>query len=198
MVKTIFVTTSATLIVVTFVASTFLNSILGLFGLASTSIETLNDLKSSKQIVEKMRKRHKAKELGVSKRYVKRSSKKIASSAVAAATIGTAGVVMTVAGLEVYDYCDDREELNEDENILFSQSNEFSYNECLSAASEDSKQIIYAVKEAVPKVVDEAWEETKSISRDTWESAKEMSNAAWEESRGALKDYWKIFTDWLN
>ena len=145
-----------------------------------------------------MKKRHKTKKLGVSKKYVKRSSKKIASSAVAAATIGTAGVVITIAGLEVYDYCEDKEELNEDENILYSKNEEFNYSECLTATSEDSKKIIYSVKEAVPKLVGEAWEDTKNISSDTWESTKEMSAVAWDASLVILEGIWKAFTGWIN
>ncbi|WP_321323988.1 hypothetical protein [Thiomicrorhabdus sp.] len=198
MIKTIFITISTTLIVATFVVSTFLNGILGLFGLASTSTKTLNELRNSKQVVENMKKRHAEKKLAVSKKYVKRSSQKIASSAVAAATIGTAGVVVTIAGLEVYEYCEDKKELQEDENILFNKKEEFNFNECLIAANEDSKEIVTSVKKAVPEIVDQAWEDTKGFSSETWETTKAMSASVWSNSLDTLDGLWKKFTDWIN
>jgi|TARA_B110000208_G_scaffold101112_1_gene126070 cytochrome c biogenesis factor len=198
MIKTIFMTISATLIVVTFVVSTFLNGILGLFGLTSTSVETLNSLKNAKHSVENLKKRHKAKKLSVSKKYVKRASKKIASSALAAATIGTAGVVVIIAGLEASDYCEDEKELNKDENILYGKNKEFNNQECLDTANENTKQIIQSVKETVPKVADEAWEKTKNYSSQTLDTTKRMGNIAWQSSQNTLKDLWKKFNEYIN
>jgi hypothetical protein len=184
--------------VMTFVVSTFLNSILGLFGLASTSIETLNDLRNSKQIVENIKTRHKAKKINVTKRFVKRSSKKIASSAVSAATIGTAGVVVAIGLLEAKDYCEDKKELHEDEKILFGIKDEFDSDKCFNAAKKDTKEIIISVKDAVPEIVDEAWEDTKDFSNETWEATKEMSADAWGASLKTLEGLWKRITDWIN
>jgi ABC-type microcin C transport system permease subunit YejB len=61
MIKKIFMTVSATMIVVAFFISTFLNGILVLFGLTSPSVETLIDLKNAKQNLENLKKRHKIK-----------------------------------------------------------------------------------------------------------------------------------------
>ena len=57
MIKTIFLTITATIAVVIFVASLFLNTILGIFGMAATSIETLQNLKTSQQVVDRMKTR---------------------------------------------------------------------------------------------------------------------------------------------
>ena len=198
MMKIILSTISATLVVATFVVSIFLNSILGLFGLALTSVASLKNLQDSKQIVQKMKKRHKAKKLTVSKKFIKRSSKKIASSAVTAATIGTAGIVVTVAGFEVYDYCKDKEELLEDENILFETDKEFDFNKCLSDASKDSKEIVASLKETVPEAVHKAWKDTRGFSNETWESTKRISSELWGSTSDAMGNVWKSFTDWTN
>ncbi|WP_275098765.1 hypothetical protein [Sedimenticola hydrogenitrophicus] len=148
--------------------------------------------------MEKMKKRHKDKKLNLPKKFVKRSSKKIASSAVTAATIGTAGVVITVAGLEVYDYCEDRKELHEDENILFKTNSEFDYTQCLADAKNDSNEIIISVKKAVPEMVDSAWEDTKDISNEMWAFTKKISTETWSSATSAGGKLWQSLTDWVN
>jgi hypothetical protein len=47
MIKTVLFTFTVTIAMVTLVATLFLNTILGAFGLAATSIETLQNLKTS-------------------------------------------------------------------------------------------------------------------------------------------------------
>jgi hypothetical protein len=170
MFKVIFTSITATLIVISLVASIFLKSILGVFGLAYTSIESIHNLQASKQIIDKVKKRHKSKKLNASKKFISRSSKKIASAAVTAATIGTAGVVITVAALEVYDYCEDKKELNEDGNILFNANHQFDYSQCLADAKKTSNKILISVKKTAPEMVYSVWENTKNISEQTWHS----------------------------
>ena len=102
--------------VVTMVATLFLNTILGAFGLAATSIETLHNLKTSQQIVKRMKTRQAQKKLKVTKRFAKRPAKRIASAAAAAAaaTVGTIGVAVAATALEANDYCDEKRKLQED------------------------------------------------------------------------------------
>jgi len=198
MFKVIFTTISATLVAASFTASLFINSILGAFGLVYTSLETFNTLQESHQIIGDVKKRHKTKKMNASKKFVKRSSRKIASSAVSAATIGTAAVVITVAGLEVHDYCEDREELQEDENLLFGTDVTFDYKHCLSDAKNESSEIIISVKKAVPEAVNNAWDETKSFSNEAWESTKKISPDAWISTYNASSSLWKSLTDLAN
>ncbi len=195
MFKVIFASITATIIIISFVTSIFLNSILGVFGLVSSSIDSFNNLQESKQIVDKMKNRHKTKKLNASKKFVKRSSKKIASSIVAAATIGTAAVAVTVAGLEVYDYCEDRNELYEDESILFNTKTEFDFKQCLIDAKKDSNEIMLAVKKSVPEIVGSAWENTKDFSNKTWESTKNISTDAWSSTLDTSGQLWESFVD---
>ena len=192
--KIIFISISATLIVAFFVMSIFLNSILGVFGLASTTVDALNNLKESKQILDVVKKRHNIKALNISKRFTKRSSKKAAASAVSAATLGTAAVVITVVGLEVMDYCNEKQELHEEGNILFKTNNKFNYTECLSEAKNDSKAIIISIKNAVPAAILSSWENTKSISRETWEKTKETSIKIWQSASAVSETAWHAST----
>ncbi|MFV1985549.1 MAG: hypothetical protein ACC657_18515 [Thiohalomonadales bacterium] len=174
--------------------SVFLNSILGAFGLVSTTVDTLNNLKESKHILDIVKKRHKNKKLNISKKFTKRLSKKAAASAVSAATLGTGAVVITVAGLEVMDYCNELRELHEEDNILFKTKAKFYYTECLNEAKDDSQEIIVAIKEAVPIAIRKTWEETKSISRATWEKTKEISVKTWRSASTISKYTWDTST----
>ena len=76
MIKVILMSISATLLVVAFTASMFLNSILGVFGLASTSIDALSNLHENKQILDVVKTRHEKRKLNASKKFLKRTSKK--------------------------------------------------------------------------------------------------------------------------
>ena len=137
---------SVTIIAIAMTATLFLNSILGVFGLISTSVSNLASLKESQLVVNRMKDRHKVKKDNVSKRFVKKSSKRVASTAVAASTIGTVAVVLTVASLEVSDYCDENKELAEDENILYGTENEFDYESCLKEGKDHAITIMELVK----------------------------------------------------
>ena len=103
--KTIFLTFTATLAALSFAATLFLNTILGTFGLVTTSVDTLNKLKSSQVVMDKMKTRHQAKRLTATKKLAKRSSRRVASASLAAATIGTVAVAITMTGFEIHDYC---------------------------------------------------------------------------------------------
>ena len=193
MFKVILTTISATAVIIFFVASFFLNSILGLFNLATIPLSLLPEFHQSKQIIKNLKasnsvhrnkidtikKRHKTKNLNASKRFSQRSSKKIALSAITAGTIGTVGVVFTVAGLEVYDYCEDKQELLKDENILFDTNKKFNYKTCLDEATKDSKKIITLVKEPIKN----AWNETKDFSQKQWQEVVEEFDNIWKKTK---------------
>jgi hypothetical protein len=196
MIKVIITTFTATLAGLIASFSIFMNGILGAFGLAATSVETVNDLRASQAIVEKMRKRHETKKLNVSKKFVKRSGKKIASTSVAAATIGTAAVAVTVAGLEVHDYCEEKEELLTDENILFGTDAEFDYQMCLEEAQKDSESILISVKDSISESVAVSWEHTKDYSAEKWSATKKASAEAWDKVSQSTEGLWERLSDW--
>lgn len=144
--------------------------------------------------------RHQTKNLNISKKFVERTGKKITSSAIAAGTIGTVGVVFTLAGLEAYYYCEDKQELFNDENILFDINKKFDYEACLNEARKDSEKIVTLVKESLSKEVNNAWDRTKSFSQEQWQKVIEESNNVWQKTRGFSKDQWqniKINADYI-
>ena len=146
--KTIFWSVSVTLATVTLVASLFLNSVLGLFGLAATSVETLQELRSSQQVVEQLKHRHQKKKASVSKRLVKRSSKRIGATMLAAATVGTVAVAATVVGLEVADYCEEKQALNETEAILYGTDEGFDMEQCFDEGREELTSLLTDARDA--------------------------------------------------
>lgn len=254
MFKVILTTISATLVIIFFVASFFLNSILGLFNLATIPLSLLPEFHQSKQIIQNLKtnktklksnnkalitsnkklttnqaklktnnkvltinntklknsytalnisnlahknkidtikKRHKIKDLNSSKRFAERSGKKITSSAIAAGTIGTAGVIFTVAGLEVYDYCEDKQELLKDENILFDTSKKFDYETCLDEATKDSEKIITLIKESSSEAIKSSWNGTKDFSQEQWKIVKKESDDIWQKTNNFNKKQWR-------
>jgi len=196
MFKAIIITISSTLAVAVTLAGFFMNSILGTFGFAVTSIEKLHQLKESKRILDVVKKRHNDKKLNISKRFIKRSGKKVATSAVSAATIGTAAVAITVAGMEMHDYCDDKRELHDEENLLFGKQEEFDYSKCLAEAKNDSSKIIASVKESLPKLVSDAWASTKNISKSSWQTIKEESSHVWATTTDTTNEAWSTLLEW--
>ena len=155
MIKTIFLTISTC----TFIASIFLNSILATFGLVSTSIESMQQLQQSKKVVEKMKTRHNTKKKNFSKKFTKRAGAKLSSTATSVIPIiGVVGAIVAVAGLEASYYCEDKKELQEDENLLFGTDKSFDNEQCLAEAQQDSKEMITEAKEAVSESFNEAWD----------------------------------------
>ena len=56
--KSVLLTFITTLAALAFASTFFLNTLLGTFGLAATSIDTINNLKSSQIVIDKMKTRH--------------------------------------------------------------------------------------------------------------------------------------------
>jgi Na+/glutamate symporter len=145
--KAIFWAVSGTLATVAVVVGLYLNAILGLFGLAATSIDALQELRSSKQVVEQMKQRHQGKQASASKRLVKRSAQRIGSTIVAAATVGTVAVTAVMVGLEVDDYCAEKQSLHDDESILYGTDNAFNIEQCLEEGREELARLLVDTKD---------------------------------------------------
>ena len=166
--KTIFLTFTATLAALSFAATLFLNTILGTFGLVTTSVDTLNKLKSSQVVMDKMKTRHQAKRLTATKKLAKRSSRRVASASLAAATIGTVAVAITMTGFEIHDYCEDQASLQIDNNILYGTTDEFNLDACLEQGKEESKRILTEVKQSASESVNNAIDSAAQYSNEQW------------------------------
>lgn len=190
--KTIFFTVSITMAVMAFAFSLFMNTILGMFGMAATSVGTLQQLKASQTIVEKMKTRHHQKRRKLTKRLAKRSSKRIASAALSAATIGTVAVAVTMTSLEVADYCEDKEQLWEDENILNGTKIEFDMGKCLEEAKEESKVILKELKDSSTAAVSKAFDGTVEFSAEKWAAIKEIGLKGFQSTGNAAVTAWDM------
>ncbi|MFT7235845.1 MAG: hypothetical protein ACI9QV_001431 [Methylophagaceae bacterium] len=154
--KAIFLTFTTTIAVACFGASLFLNSILGAFGLVSTSIDTFSDLKASHLVMEKMKIRHQIKQQNITKKLAKRSSRRVASASLAAATLGTVAVAVTMTGFELHDYCEGQASLQIDSNILYGTNGNVDFDACIDKSQDDSLRILNDVKQSAYDTVNEA------------------------------------------
>ena len=197
MLKTIFFTFTVTIAAVALVATLLLNTILGAYGLAATSIETLQDLKTSQQIVQRMKTRQAQKKLKVAKRFGKRPAKRIASAAVAAATVGTVGVAVAVTALEANDYCEEKRELQEDADILNGTHTDFDYGACYEEGKKDLSAVLTQLKDSTVAAVSDAWRNTSHYSAEKWTSLKESYSHALESTGNASSQTWVAAVAWV-
>ncbi len=163
----------------------FFSSIFAFFGYAALPIDHLSKLTHSKNIVQKMQNRHKTKNANVSKRFIKRSGKKVAITAVSAATIGTVAVIGTLTYLEVSQFCDEKRVLNEDANILFDTQESFDMEACLEQGKQDSA--LFA---------NEAWESVKNSSSEVFDSIEKSSDELLDPSRKATVELFESMDKW--
>jgi len=197
MIKSILLTFSTTLLIVTLVITLFLNTILGVFGLATTSIESLQNLKISQQVVERMKARHGKMKQKAIKRFAKRPLKRITTAAIAAATVGTVAVAVTVTGLEVADYCDEQQQLREEYDILYGTNSEFDYAQCFEEGKQELTSLLSGVKDSSITVISDAWKNTAQYSTEKWANIKESSLQALESTDEASTGMWDAAISWV-
>ena len=197
MFKTILITFSATIAAVSLAASLFLNSILGMFGLAATTVESLNNLRASEQVLNKVKHRHAKKKTRVAKRLVKRSGKRVAATALAAATIGTVAVAVAMTSMEIADYCSEKKDLQEEANVLHGTNVEFDTEQCVEESKDDAEALLTEAKTAVTSSVSDAFESTAHYSKELWASAKTATGHAYDSTSFALGKMWDRTQLWL-
>ncbi len=133
---------------------------MGLLGYSAIPLSELAKLKTSSQVVDKMKARHKTKKVNATKKFYKKAGKKVSVTAVSAATLGTVAVVGTLTYLEISQYCEEQKELIDEENILFSTDMAFDAESCMSSAKEDSIKI---TDEAIKAIKQTSIEATRTI-----------------------------------
>ncbi len=117
-----------------------------------------------------------AKELNLSKLFVKRTSRKITASALSAITVGTVAVITTVGILEADDYCEEKKVLLQEENILNDTNKPFDIKTCLAMAKHDVGVISNAVKESLTGKFGQNWHNIKNASAEKWGNIRETAN----------------------
>lgn len=153
---TTFVLTTSSLLLA---GKLFFSSLFGMMGYAAIPLEQLHKLKATTQVVDKMKANHKTKKNRITKRFAKRTGKKVGATAVSAATIGTVAVVGTLTYIELNEYCEEKRELTKEENILFGKNDAFDFNQCLEEAKVESTEIAeeawMMVKDSGTEVLDD-------------------------------------------
>ena len=131
----------ATLAVSALVLKLSYASILAGFGLAAVDAKMLSKLKQSQRIVSQIKTRNQSKRVKARSRFLKRTGKKLVVGSAAALSLGTAAVVLTTIGLEVEDYCDYLDDLEQERAILNEESADFDMQACADAAEDDMKDL---------------------------------------------------------
>jgi hypothetical protein len=185
--KAVISTLMVTIMIGVIIVKFFLGSLFSFFGYAVLPIENLKGLTHSKKIVQKMQHRNKTKSANVSKRFIKRSGKKVAVTAVSAATIGTVAVIGTLTYLEISQYCDDKKALNEEANILFDTNKEFDMNACLEQGKVDSASF-----------ANDAWNNIRETGSDVLDSIEKTSDELLDPSRKATLELFESIDEWFN
>jgi len=170
--KTIILTFSATCAVIALAASVFLNSILGFFGLAAVSLEKFNELRTAQSVVEKMKGKHHERRANIGKSFAKRTGKRIATSATAAATIGTLAVTAAVVAIEVEDYCDEKKSLQDEANLLFGTENSFDTENCYEEAKKDVETLIRDIQASSSESMSNIMDSVKELPSSLLEKLK--------------------------
>jgi hypothetical protein len=131
----------ATLAVSALVLKLSYASILAGFGLAAVDAKMLSKLKQSQRIVSQIKTRNQSKRVKARSRFLKRTGKKLVVGSAAALSLGTAAVVLTTIGLEVEDYCDYLDDLEQERAILNEESADFDMQACADAAKDDMNDL---------------------------------------------------------
>ena len=197
MIKTILITFSATLSALALAANLFLNSILGAFGLVATSIDNLSQLQASQKVVQTMKKRHTQRKSRVTKRFVKRSGKRVASTALAAATVGTVAVAAVVTTMAISDHCGEKRLLQEDGNVFHGTSTAFDLDRCLGESADDAEQILASATEEVQAKASGAFDATAQYSQGIWDDIKSATSRALDYTDSTFADLWNSATSWF-
>lgn len=170
--KGFFVGILSTLTACGFAGHLYLNSILGVFGLSAVPLPTLAGLRASQATVSTLKSRHQAKKSNLSKRFVKRTGRRLASSALAAATVGTVAVIVTATGFEIADYCEDKEALLEEGNLLHGTNDTFDLDQCIEDAKSDTREIIASARNDASAAVVDTWSEARSYSEEQYQELR--------------------------
>ena len=144
-----------------------------------------------------MKKRQAEKKLRESKRFAKRPLKRITTTAVAAATVGTVAVAVTMTALEAEDYCEEKRELQEDANILYGTKTKFDYEQCYEDGKKDITDWLSQVKDSTVETVSNTWRYAAHYSAEKWTATKETFLQALKSTGEASVGLWDEARSWV-
>lgn len=135
--KVVLVSVLATLALLIVVLKFSYSAIFSGLGLSVVDTTMLSKLKRSQRVVSQIQARNQNKRARAHKRFLKRTGKKLVVGSAAALTLGTTAVVLTTIGLEVEDYCDYLEDLEQERAILNAEQPRFDPLACAEMAKND-------------------------------------------------------------
>lgn len=188
--KIIVLTASMTAVVLVAAMGLFFKPVLAHFGMAATSIGHLAALQASHQAVEKMKERHIKKKAHTRKRFGKRAGRRVASTTLAAITVGASGVAIAVGALEIADYCEEKGDLVKDANILYGRQDEFDLKYCAEEAKHDVEAMWSEAHGSTDAAVDRAVEKAAKYARENWESLKSAIGEVSQPTAEMLNNLW--------
>lgn len=163
----------------------------------SSHAETIDRLQKLEQVMDAVKLIHEERKKYTVTEFKERASKRVLSTAAVAASVGTVGVATAIIGLEVYDYCETKKILYENESILYGTSNSFSFDTCLQEGKEDSKAIFIDLTDSSIEAVSAAINSTKEYSAEKWESLKQTSGEVLQTTEGTATDLWDFTRSWI-
>jgi hypothetical protein len=194
MVKKIIFTFSATAAVLSFCFYLFITPLLGLFNLTTVSIGKLQQLEASQAIFSRLKEQHGIKKKTARKKYITKLGKKLGSSSVAAATIGTVAVAATTVYFATIDYCEQQEEILAFDNVVESENIVFDHDKCLDLAKADAMEIISDVQPPTINDIIEIKEELNTFSQGNLEALSEKN----EQLGIWFRQHWQFIKNQLH
>jgi hypothetical protein len=185
MVKIIALSVITTITACALVGYLFMTPILGLFNLTTTTVAHLHKLEASNAILNRLRDRNKLAKEQLKKQYLAKLGKKISSSTIAAATIGTAAVAASTVYFAASEYCERQEELLALENELESKTDAFDQEKCLDLAKNDAAELLATARAPNLADLEEMKEEIISFSSENWKLLQQKYGrlGSWFKSR---------------
>jgi len=131
--------------------------------------------KAASEVLDRVRLKNSERKNGLQNKTAKKAGKRLASTAIAAGTVGTIAVIGAGTIFLIEDHCDELAEINE-LNQLIEDSNEgFDYQVCF----EETKEYVDIWKD-----------EAKDYAEENWRSIVEKSGESWANIKGAIGWPW--------
>ncbi len=197
MLKTVLLTVSITLATVLLLFKLFTAPILAMAGLGYTSLETLQTLQVGNTALREMQRRNDKRRQDAGKRFTRKAQKKLAVSALAAATIGTPAVALATIKLEVDDECERREQLHADADLLFGTSTDFDTELCLDELKTEAQDNFTVLQNQAYLQAYQWWQQeqwlTAEQKRKLFESLESLQDAGKTQQTAIVDELLQMF-----
>ncbi|MDN3651608.1 hypothetical protein QWY77_02335 [Thalassotalea ponticola] len=158
----------------------FFTNVASLAGFTVVPTEKFDQLTASHDAIEKLKLNHAKQKTLTTEHFFNRTSQKVGQTALSALTIGAQAVVGTLTYMELNEYCEEKQRLSEQENLLFNINNGFDFDTCLRFAKKDSidikEQAWNMVKKTANVDVVAAGEDIKTSQKELAKQLKQIES----------------------